>query len=135
MTPKVCILNEDDARSLIHGGISHKCSSGRHHHYSLLKAKALQQSGELMWIGTHNKIATFRIARSWMKVYRRNAVGEVMSCNMQLIRGGSTWSKSQQVKHSDKIRTGFCKCDACISQRKDQRSKRRGQLVRGGGGF
>jgi hypothetical protein len=131
MTPKVCILNEDDARSLVHGGISHKCSTRRHHHYSKAKADALVKAGELRWIGMHHKIATFAVARSWMKVYKRNAAGEVMGCNMQLVRGGATWSKSQQDKHSERMRTGFCSCDACRSKRKDQRSKRRGQQVLG----
>ena len=60
MTPKVCILNEDDARSLTYGGIAHKCSSRRHHHYSKSKADVLVKSGELVWLGKHKKIATFR---------------------------------------------------------------------------
>ena len=69
MTPKVCILNEDDARSLTYGGIAHKCSSRRHHHYSKSKADALVKAGELVWLGKHKKVATFRNARSWIKTY------------------------------------------------------------------
>jgi len=88
MTPKVCILNEDDARSLTHGGISHACSSRRHHHYSKTKAEALVKQGELMWLGKHKKIAAFMNARSWCKIYLRNQVGEVFIANMQLVRGG-----------------------------------------------
>jgi predicted GIY-YIG superfamily endonuclease len=86
--PKVCILNEDDARSLTYGGIAHKCSSRRHHHYSKSKADALVKAGELVWLGKHKKVATFRNARSWMKTYRRNRYGEVITCGMQLVRGG-----------------------------------------------
>ena len=37
MTPKVCILNEDDARSFTYGGIAQKCASRRHHHYGKSK--------------------------------------------------------------------------------------------------
>lgn len=88
MTPKVCILNEDDARSLTYGGISHKCSSRRHHHYSKAKAEGLVKAGELMWIGKHKKVATFMNARSWCKVYVRNRAGEVLYASMQLVRGG-----------------------------------------------
>jgi hypothetical protein len=65
--PIVCILNEDDAKSLICGGIAHKCSSRRHHHYSKSQADALVKAGELVWLGKHKKIATFKNARSWMK--------------------------------------------------------------------
>jgi hypothetical protein len=86
--PKVCILNEDDAKSLTYGGIAHKCSSRRHHHYSKSKADALVKAGELVWLGKHKKVATFRNARSWMKTYRRNRYGEVITCGMQLVRGG-----------------------------------------------
>jgi len=86
--PKVCILNEDDARSLTYGGIAHKCSSRRHHHYSKSKADALVKAGELVWLGKHKKVATFKNARSWIKTYRRNRYGEVITCGMQLVRGG-----------------------------------------------
>ncbi len=55
MTPKVCILNEDDARSLTYGGIAHRCSSRRHHHYSKSKADVLVKAGELVWLGKHKK--------------------------------------------------------------------------------
>jgi hypothetical protein len=88
MTPKVCILNEDDARLLTYGGIEHKCSSRRHHHYSKSKADALVKAGELVWLGKHKKVATYRNARSWMKTYTRNQYGEVISCGMQMVRGG-----------------------------------------------
>ena len=86
--PKVCILNEDDARSLTYGGIAHKCSSRRHHHYSKNKADALVKAGELVWLGKHKKVDTFLNARSWIKTYRRNRYGEVLTCGMQLVRGG-----------------------------------------------
>ena len=88
MTPRVCILNEDDARSLIYGGIAHKCSSRRHHHYLKSKADALVKDGELVWLGKHKKVATFCNARSWIKTYQRNQYGEVITCGMQLVRGG-----------------------------------------------
>jgi hypothetical protein len=88
MTPKVCILNEDDARSFTFGGISHKCSSRRHHHYSRTKVDELVKTGELIWLGKHKKVATFRNARSWRKTYTRNQFGEVIRCGMQLVRGG-----------------------------------------------
>jgi hypothetical protein len=85
---KVCILNENDARSLIYAGIEHKCNSRRHHHYTKSKVEALVSTGELVWLGKHRKLATYRNARSWMKVYNRNQFGEVASCGMQLVRGG-----------------------------------------------
>jgi len=88
MPLKVCILNEDDAQSLIYGGIAHKCSSRRHHHYSKIKADELVKEGELVWLGKHKKVATFRNARSWVKTYQRNQYGEVITCGMQLVRGG-----------------------------------------------
>jgi predicted GIY-YIG superfamily endonuclease len=88
MTPKVCILNEDDDQSLIYGGIAHKCSSRRHHHYLKSKADALVKEGELVWLGKHKKVATFCNARSWIKTYQRNQYGEVITCGMQLVRGG-----------------------------------------------
>jgi predicted GIY-YIG superfamily endonuclease len=72
--PKVCILNEDDARSLTYGGIAHKCSSRRHHHYSKSKADALVKAGELVWLGKHKKVATFQNARSWIKTYTAQPV-------------------------------------------------------------
>jgi hypothetical protein len=85
---KVCILNESDARSLIYAGIEHKCNSRRHHHYTKSKVEALVKTGELIWLGKHRKLATYRNARSWMKVYSKNSFGEVVSCGMQLVRGG-----------------------------------------------
>lgn len=85
---KVCILSESDARMLTYAGIEHKCSSRRHHHYSKSKVDALVKAGELVWLGKHRKFATFRNARSWMKVYNRNSYGETISCGMQLVRGG-----------------------------------------------
>jgi hypothetical protein len=88
MTNKVCILNEGDARSLSFGGIAHKCSSRRHHHYSRKKTEELVKSGELVWLGKHKRLATFRNARSWEKTYTRNQFGEVIHCGMQLVRGG-----------------------------------------------
>ena len=91
MTPKVCILNEDDARSLTYGGIAHKCSSRRHHHYSKSKVDALVKDGELVWLGKHKKAATFRNARSWIKVYVYNEFGEVIYCTMQLVQGGGVF--------------------------------------------
>jgi predicted GIY-YIG superfamily endonuclease len=87
MTPKVCILSEDDARSLLCGGIAHKCSSRRHQHYARCKADALVKEGELVWLGKHKKVATFCRARSWIKTYQRNQYGEVITCGMQLVPG------------------------------------------------
>jgi predicted GIY-YIG superfamily endonuclease len=88
MTVKVCILNEDDALSFTYGGIAHKCQTRRHHHYGRSKADALVKAGELVWLGKHKRVAAFRNARSWMKTYTRNQYGEVISCGMQLVRGG-----------------------------------------------
>lgn len=85
---KICILNEDDARSFVHGGIEHKCSSRRHHHYSRAKADALVRAGELMWLGKHKRIATYTNARTWMKVYTRTSLGATLYCGMQMVRGG-----------------------------------------------
>jgi hypothetical protein len=85
---KVCILSESDARMLTYAGIEHKCSSRRHHHYSKSKVDALVKAGELVWLGKHRKFATFKNARSWMKVYNRNQYGETASCGMQFVRGG-----------------------------------------------
>ena len=45
-------------------------------------------AGELVWVGKHKKIATFKNARSWIKIYCRNEFGEVISCGMQLVSGG-----------------------------------------------
>jgi len=88
MTPKVCILNEDDARSLTCGDIAHRCASRRHHHYTKSRVDALVKAGELTWLGKHKRFATFRNARSWIKTYTRNEYGEVITCGMQLVRGG-----------------------------------------------
>lgn len=88
MTASVCILNEGDARSFTFGGIAHKCSSKRHHHYSRKEVVELVKAGELVWLGKHKKVATFRNARSWIKTYTRNEYGEVIYCGMQLVRGG-----------------------------------------------
>ena len=88
MSPIVCILNEEDARALTSWGIAHKCSSRRHHHYSKNKVDALVKAGELVWLGKHKKVATFKNARSWIKTYRRNRYGEVITCGMQLVPDG-----------------------------------------------
>jgi hypothetical protein len=88
LQPYVCVVNEDEARSLAHGGIAHKCSSRRHHHFSKREAEALVKAGELVWLGKHKRVATFLNARSWVKTYVRNEYGEVISCGMQLVRGG-----------------------------------------------
>ena len=45
-------------------------------------------AGELIWLGKHKKIAMFKNARSWVKIYTRNRYGEVITCGMQLVRGG-----------------------------------------------
>jgi tRNA G37 N-methylase TrmD len=87
MTPRVCILNEEDARSFT-CDIAHRCASRRHHHYTRSKVVALVKAGELVWLGKHKKAATFRNARSWVKTYIRNEYGEVISCGMQLVPGG-----------------------------------------------
>lgn len=84
----VCILNEEDARSLAGCGIAHKCSSRRHRHYSKKEAEALVKAGELRWVGKHKRVATFMNARTWVKTYRRNAYGEVITCGMQLVESG-----------------------------------------------
>jgi hypothetical protein len=88
MTPIVCILNEDAARAFTCGGIAHKCSSRRHQHCKRNEAVALVKAGELVWLGKHKNVATFRDARTWVKVYVRNEYGEVISCGLQLVRGG-----------------------------------------------
>ncbi len=85
---KVCILSESDARLFLHAGIGHKCNSRRHHHYAKSKVEALVKSGDLIWLGKHRKLATYRSPRSWAKVYRKNQFGEVISCGMQLTHGG-----------------------------------------------
>jgi hypothetical protein len=91
MNPMVCILNEEDARSHTSSGIAQKCSSRRHHHYTRTKADALVKTGELVWLGKHKKAATFRNARSWIKVYIYNEYGEVIYCTMQLVQGGGVF--------------------------------------------
>lgn len=88
MNPMVCILNEEDARSFSSNDIAHKCSSRRHHHYTKGKVNTLVKAGELVWVGKHKKAATFRNARSWIKVYVYNEFGEVIYCTMQLVQGG-----------------------------------------------
>jgi hypothetical protein len=85
---KVCILSESDARLFLYAGIGHKCNSRRHHHYAKNKAEALVKSGDLVWLGKHCKLATHSNPASWVKVYRRNHSGEVISCGMQLVHGG-----------------------------------------------
>jgi hypothetical protein len=91
MTPQVCILNEDDAKSFTSWDIAHKCSSKRHHHYSKSQVDGLVKAGELVWLGKHKKAATFKNARSWVKTYNRNRYGEVITCGMQLVRGGGVF--------------------------------------------
>lgn len=88
LTPKVCILNEDEARSLTFEGIAHKCRSRRHRHFDKSQAEALVKAGELKWLGKHKRLATFLSARSWEKTYQRNEYGEVITCGMQLVPGG-----------------------------------------------
>lgn len=83
---KVCILNEADAQTFLYAGIEYKCSSRRHHHCSKAKVDALVRSGEMMWLGKHRKVATFREPRLWKKTYSKNVYGEVISCGMQLVR-------------------------------------------------
>jgi hypothetical protein len=85
---KVCILSESDAQLFLYAGIGHKCNSRRHHHYAKSKVEALVKSGDLVWLGKHRKLATYRRPRSWAKVYRKNQFGEVISCGMQLTDGG-----------------------------------------------
>jgi len=87
MPPKVCILNEGDARSFKFAGIAHRCSSRRHHHFSRKEVDELVKAGELIWLGKHRRVAAFRSARSWVKVYTRNEFGEVICCGMQLVPG------------------------------------------------
>ena len=91
MNPMVCILNEEDARSFSGTGLAAKCSSRRHHHYTKTKVDALVKTGELVWLGKHKKAATFRNARSWIKVYVYNEFGEVIYCTMQLVQGGGVF--------------------------------------------
>jgi hypothetical protein len=86
MPPFVCILNEDEARSFKFG-ISYRCSSRRHHHYSRKAAIELVKAGELVWVGKHQKAAAFRTPHRWVKVYVRNEFGEVIYCCMQLVEG------------------------------------------------
>jgi hypothetical protein len=88
LKPKVCILNEDEARSLNFEGIAHKCRSRRHRHFDKSQVEALVKAGELMWLGKHKRLAKFLSARSWVKTYQRNEYGEVISCGMQLVPGG-----------------------------------------------
>jgi hypothetical protein len=84
----ICILNEEEARTLRYSGIGHRCSSRRHHHYTRAKVDGLVKLGELIWVGKHKKAATFLNARTWIKTYTRNEYGEVIFCGMQLVRGG-----------------------------------------------
>lgn len=84
----ICILNEDEARSMTHGGMGHKCRSRRHRHYSKRDVEALVKAGDLVWLGRHKRVATYANARSWVKTYQRNEWGEVISCGMQLVPGG-----------------------------------------------
>jgi hypothetical protein len=86
MTPIVCILDEDAARAFVCAGIGHKCSSRRHHHIKRNEAIALVKAGEMVWLGKHKNVARFPDARTWVKVYVRNEVGEVIWCGMQLVR-------------------------------------------------
>ncbi len=88
VSPKICILNESDARTWSFAGIAHRCASRRHHHYTKGKVEEMVESGELVWVGKHKRVATFLLARSWIKMYVRNAAGEVSYCTMQLVRGG-----------------------------------------------
>jgi hypothetical protein len=87
----ICIVDEEEARALTHAGIAHRCSSRRHHHYSRAMVDGLVKCGELVWVGKHKKVATFLNARSWIKTYTRNEFGEVISCGMQLVRGGGVF--------------------------------------------
>jgi tRNA G37 N-methylase TrmD len=91
MNPMVCVLNEEDARSFSSNSIAQKCSSRRHHHYTKGKVNTLIKTGELVWVGKHKNVATFRNARSWIKVYTYNEFGEVIYCGMQLVPGGGVF--------------------------------------------
>jgi hypothetical protein len=85
--PKVCILREHDIKSFNYGGIAHKCSSKRHRHYPRSMAAALVEAGELVWMGKHKNVATFKNTCRWLKIYCRNEYGEVITCGMQLVPG------------------------------------------------
>ena len=88
MTPIVCILSEAAARRFTGAGIAHRCSSRLHHHYKRREAVAMVKAGELVWLGKHKNVATYRNARSWIKTYTRNEFGEVITCGMQLVPDG-----------------------------------------------
>jgi hypothetical protein len=85
---KICVLSESEGRFLAYRGMAYKCSRGRHQHIPRNVADMLVQAGELTWLGKHKRVATYKNARTWMKVYTRNRCGEVDTCGMQLVRGG-----------------------------------------------
>ena len=87
--PIVCVLNEEEARLLTAGGIAYKCRTRRHRHAHRTIVDALVASGELVYVGKHKNLATFRDPRTWTKTYLRNNYGEVVVCTMQLVRGGA----------------------------------------------
>jgi hypothetical protein len=88
MTPIVCILSEADARLFTGADIAYRCSSRLHHHFKRREVVALVKAGELIWLGKHKNVATYRNARSWVKVYTYNEYGEVIACGMQLVPDG-----------------------------------------------
>jgi hypothetical protein len=89
IAPKVCILDEADARALIDGGIAYKCSSRRHHHLSRKQADLMIKTGELLWLGKHKKVATFRDPRRWAVKHTRSRYGVIIASGWQLVRGGA----------------------------------------------
>lgn len=84
----ICVVGPDEAKQLA-PGINYQCNgSSKHPHYTANRVKRLVQDGAMAWVGAHNRVAVYRQARNWRKVYRRNAAGEVIWCGMQWVRGG-----------------------------------------------
>ena len=85
----VCIMTEQQCRRFESVGINFRCSGGNHQHIVTRKVVAAVRAGEMEWVGRHRKIAKYTHHRTWAKVYTRNEAGEVICCNMQLIRGNA----------------------------------------------
>ena len=86
---RVCIVPESEADGWGKIGINYYCTSSRHTHWTHNRTQAMVDQQQLRWVGGHKKVATWCSHWTWAKVYTRNEAGEVICCNMQLIRGNA----------------------------------------------
>lgn len=89
MTPRrICVVNENQSANFHSADINYRCSRGDHRHWGRSAVERRVHDGAMAWVGKHKRVAVWLTNRSWKKVYNRNRAGEVISCGMQLVKGG-----------------------------------------------